>query len=170
MERQVNVDTMKTRMLKAKDATLMLEWMHDPSVVEYMYADFAHKTLEDCIQFIDDAQDTSEFYHLAVVDDQDEYMGTVSLKHIHDGEAEFAITMRKEAMGKGYAAFGMKDILQEGKKMGLQTIFWCVPKANTRAVRFYDKNGYSRVEYQPNFNKWGGYTPEQIKQLYWYEA
>ena len=52
--------------------------------------------------------------HLAVANDNDAYMGTVSLKHIHDGTAEFAITVRACAMGKGYSQFGMVSILEIG--------------------------------------------------------
>ena len=47
--------------------------------------------------------------HLAIASDSDEYMGMVSLKHIEDGLAEFAITVRTEAMGKGYSWFGMES-------------------------------------------------------------
>ena len=39
---------------------------------------------------------------MAITDDNDEYMGTVSLKNINytDSFAEFAITVRRTAMGK----------------------------------------------------------------------
>lgn len=43
---------MNLRKLELKDAPLMLEWMHDPDVVQNMQADFAHKTLSDCENFI----------------------------------------------------------------------------------------------------------------------
>ena len=73
---------MKIRNLSLKDAPLMLEWMHDPDVVKDLQANFAAKTLEDCRAFIESAQDTSANLHMAITDDNDEYMGTVSLKHI----------------------------------------------------------------------------------------
>lgn len=38
---------MKLRPLEEKDATLMLEWMHDDSVVHNMGTDFSKKTIED---------------------------------------------------------------------------------------------------------------------------
>ena len=42
--------------------------------------------------------------HMAITDDNDEYMGTVSLKNINyiDSFAEFAITVRRTAMGKKF--------------------------------------------------------------------
>ena len=128
----------------------MLEWMHDPSVVENLQADFASKTLEDCTEFIQEAQSCQTALHLAIVDDADTYMGTVSLKHIENGTAEFAISVRRAAMGKGYAAYGMKTILTYGiQQLGLQAIYWCVSPENQRAVRFYDKNRYRRTELIP---------------------
>ena len=44
---------MKLRKLQAKDALLMLEWMHDDTVVHYLREDFAAKTKDDCIRFIE---------------------------------------------------------------------------------------------------------------------
>ena len=143
----------------------MLEWMHDPSVVEYMQADFASKSLDDCIGFIHSSSDKNA--HFAVVDDQDKYMGTVSLKHITDNEAEFAITVRKVAMGKGISSFAMREIIEYGfNTLNLKSIYWCVNPENKRAVRFYDKNGYTRID-KKEFS--GGYTPEQIQQYIWYQ-
>ena len=120
--------------------------MHDDDVVHFMKADFEHKTLTNCEKFISLAQDSSHNLHLAVADDNNTYMRTVSLKDINDDTAEFAITMRKTAMGKGYATEGMRQILNLGfNDLNLNTIYWCVSKNNHRAVKFYDKNGYTRV-------------------------
>ena len=160
---------MKLRKLQAEDAPFMLEWMHDDSVVHDLRTNFAVKTLEDCISFIKMAQDTKDNLHLAIVDDNDTYMGTVSLKHITKTSAEFGITVRKCAMGKGFSRYAMQYIIDKGfKHLGLQSIYWCVAPENHRAVRFYDKNKYGRclapVEAQ-NF-----YTPEEITHDIWYEV
>lgn len=161
---------MKLRLLEKKDAPLMLEWMHDEDVTKNLAANFAAKELGDCEAFIEAAQDCSEDMHMAIVDENDEYMGTVSLKHIHDLKAEFAITIRKAAMGKGYSAWGMKEILNKGlSELGLETIYWCVSKENARAVRFYDKNGYKRVTDVPgDITK--NYTEDQLSEFYWYKV
>ena len=156
---------MQLRKLKMEDAPLMLEWMHDPDCVENLQANFASKTLEDCQRFVDYAQNPGEDLHLAIVDENDTYMGTVSLKHIHDGRAEFAIAIRACAMGKGFSAWGMRAIIDKGlQEMGLDEVYWCVSPVNKRAVRFYDKNGYTRVQ---NIAA-PGYTPEQIEAYIWY--
>lgn len=129
----------------------MLEWMHDPTVVEKLHTNFADKTLEDCQAFIASAQNCGEDLHLAIVDDSDTYMGTVSLKHMENGTAEFAITVRRCAMGGGYAPYGMQAILSYGiQKLGLKAIYWCVSPENKRAVRFYDKHQYLRTELVPD--------------------
>lgn len=163
---------MRLRKLEIKDAPFMLEWMHDDSVVHFMGANFAEKTIEDCQNFIRYSEDAKDDLHMAIVNDGDEYMGTVSLKHI-DKElamAEFAITVRKCAMGQGYSAFGMKEIIRIGlEELNLKRVIWCVSKCNERAVRFYDKNGYKRVTDIPQVYM-DMYTDEQKEDFLWYEG
>ena len=134
------------RKLEIRDIPLMLEWMHDPSVVENMHANFLSKKAEDCKKFVSDSWTDSKNLHLAIADESDIYQGTVSLKDIHDKTAEFAIAIRTAAMGKGYSIRAMKEIIQIGfTQLGLNSVFWYVSPENKRAVRFYDKNGYVRV-------------------------
>ena len=135
---------MRLRNLEVKDAPLMLEWMHDPAVIKYLNANFTDKTLDDAVSFINKSI-SAENVHLAVVSDADEYMGTVSLKHIdqENHSAEFAISMRSISMGRGYAWFGIQAIIEKGfEEYGLESIYWCVGRDNTRAVRFYDKHNF----------------------------
>lgn len=75
----------------------MLEWMHDESVVAKLRGDFKNKTLPDCVDFLNAAKNKEQNIHLAIVSDEDEYMGTESLKCINreKSSAEFAITVRK---------------------------------------------------------------------------
>lgn len=136
---------MYLRNLEIKDAPLMLDWMHDDSVVHNLHTNFASKTIEDCESFIRASQDMSETMNLAIASDTDEYMGTVSLKHIDRdaGNAEFAITVRKESMGHGYSWFGMEAIINKAfNELGLKSVYWCVSRDNARACRFYDKHNF----------------------------
>lgn len=159
---------MKIRPLTQQDAPLMLEWMHDQSVVSHLSANFAEKTIDDCRRFIDWANSTDTDLHLAIADESDTYMGTVSLKHIHSGTAEFAITVRACAMGKGFSRFGMAAILDKGIcELGLTGIYWCVSRHNARAVRFYDKNSYVRTTQVPQ-TFLSAYRPEQLNDFIWY--
>ena len=162
---------MKLRKLELKDAPLMLEWMHDQSVVENLQANFAAKTLADCEAFIRGSECVTDNYHLAIADENDVYMGTVSLKNIRQGNrnGEFAITVRKCAMGTGLAASAMQEMIRIGlTELGLQKIYWCVSPKNQRAVRFYDKSGYARVS--ASSLRPVGYTLEQISCYYWYQV
>ena len=105
---------------------------------------------------------------MAIVDEDDTYMGTVSLKNIKEDSAEFGITIRSCAMGKGYSIWAMKEILKIGfLEKGVQKIYWCVSQDNKRAVRFYDKNGFERVD-ATSLDMIEGYTQEQIGSYVWY--
>ena len=160
---------MKIRTLEKKDAEYMLEWMHDSSVTADLNTDFERKTIEDCEAFIEASWADTENCHFAIVDEKDEYMGTVSLKHIdaEHKEAEFAIAIRKTAMGKGLSSYGMKSIIRYGlEKLDLDRIYWYVSKNNHRAVRFYDKNGFLRIG-EP-MNRWTDQFESDLSSYYWY--
>lgn len=138
---------MKIRELQETDALLMYEWMQDDDITENLYTDFKSKTIEDCKAFIRHAQ-TEKDKHWAIASDMDEYMGTVSIKNIDEKmkNAEFAITIRKKAMRKGYAWFGMIEILKIAfEKLQLKNIYWCVSEKNVRACKFYDKHGFHEM-------------------------
>lgn len=161
---------MLLRKLENKDAMYMLEWMHDKEVVKDLNNNFTDKTLDDCISFINN--NDSYNLHLAIVDENDEYQGTVSLKNINSNSktAEFAITIRKKAMGRGISSKAMKEILSLGfNKLSLENIYWCVNKNNIRAVRFYEKNQYLRCNNVP-INIYNNYNKELQNDLIWYVA
>lgn len=161
---------MYLRKLQLKDAPLMLEWMHDDFVVKDLHANFSKKTIEDCNQFIIESENQMCNLHLAIVDDNDEYMGTVSLKNINGRTAEFAITVRKIAMGKGYSSYGMSEIIKIGLcEMGLESVYWCVNPNNNRAIRFYEKNNYHRID-SSLLEICSGYSVTQIKKYIWYQV
>lgn len=161
---------MRLRKLELKDAPLMLEWMHDKSVVEDLRTDFLSKTMENCISFIQSSQEDQQNWNLAIADENDEYLGTVSLKNIKEDSAEFGITIRKTAMGKGYALTAMKQILDRGfEELGISKIYWCVSPKNQRAVRFYDKNGFQRTALE-SLKMIEGYTKDQMNSYIWYCA
>ena len=151
-----------------KDAPFMLEWIHDDAIVHCLRKDFAAKTIQDCREFIFRAADESESIHLAIVNDKDEYMGTVSLKHIRQNTAEFAIVLRGCAMGRGYASFAMKEIFDYGYRVRrINFIYWCTDPENRRSVRFYEKCGFQRCDI-PEQAK--GYTEAERQAYIWYSV
>lgn len=178
------------RKLEKKDASLMLEWMHDKDVVKFMKADFASKTIYDCDKFIDSARKEYDIIfsegrslndligmslHLAITDSSNEYLGTVSLKHIEKNAAEFGVTIRKCAMGSGIAILSMNEIIKIGFcDLGLNQIFWCVGSDNARALRFYDKNGFTRFllskDEADKLIKSQRYSKNEIDNFIWYQV
>ena len=161
---------MKLRMLEKKDAPLMLEWMHDKNVVGNLQTDFNSKNINDCLAFIEGTKIFTNNVHRAIVNEDDEYMGTVSLKNIFNKTAEFAIAIRTCAMGKGYSSYAMKEILHMGfGELGLEYIYWCVDTNNKRAIKFYDKNNYQRVKLPISDIILEEYTHQQIQEYLWYQ-
>ncbi len=160
---------MQLRELKTKDAQRMFEWMQDADVVGKMQDNFLEKTIEDCYSFIANSN-KKDSIHMAIVNEQDLYMGTVSLKHITKDSAEFAIVIHPDAMGKGVSRLAMKEMIQIGlNKYKLKSIYWCVDNNNVRALRFYDKNGYQRVN-SNQLTALEAYTEEQINSYIWYQV
>lgn len=158
---------MRLRPLMPKDAQGMLSWMHDESINQIFAADFATFSEEKVLRFIESARDETLDLHRACVDDADEYLGTVSLKHIDPQakNAEYAISFCKKAQGVGAAAFATREILRIGfEELGLERIYLNVLAENTRADRFYQKFGFV---YEGTFVR-HIYVRGERKDLKWY--
>lgn len=137
---------MKLRTLCENDASGMLEWMHDSAVNQYFRAPFAQMTIENALSFIQGGQDASA-RHYAICDDKDVYQGTISLKAVdmENGTAEYAIVLRRQAQGKGYASFATREILRIAfEELGLHKVYLNVWKENAHAVGFYEHMGFRR--------------------------
>jgi RimJ/RimL family protein N-acetyltransferase/dTDP-4-dehydrorhamnose 3,5-epimerase-like enzyme len=134
----------------------MLEWMHDATVVKNLNSNFLNKNLADCIDFINQSNLNKDDVHFAISNDDDEYMGTVSLKHINLNSAEFAIVVRKKSMGLGYSWYGMYKILKLAfNELGLNHVYWCVSLDNLQAIKFYEKHKFKRLnEIPPDAKKY----------------
>lgn len=130
----------------------MLEWMHDSELVQDMRADFANKTIDDCLTFILSSKKDNSNYHFAISNDKDEYMGTVSLKHVNFKErsAELGIVVRRCVMGLGFSWYGLSQaLLYAFDVLSLDSVFWCVEKRNIRANKFYTKHGFTQINIVP---------------------
>lgn len=132
------------RRLEEKDAPLMLEWMHDSEINCNFQADFASSTLESALSFIKDSFN-DESQNFAFVDENDEYLGTISLKHISykNRNAEYAIVTRKKAQGTGAARNATQELLQYAfNELGMHKVYLNVLEENLRARKFYEKCGF----------------------------
>lgn len=139
---------MQLRKLKDADAMLMYEWMSDADISKMFYKDFLSYSVEDARRFIKESDYEATALHLAIASDEDEYMGTVTLKHIdwENKHAELSIVIRKSAMNRGYAWFATREILDKAfQEMELESVYWCVRKECSKPIAFFDKHGIKEV-------------------------
>lgn len=161
---------MKLRELEIKDAEGMLEWMHDPDIQSCFHINMTSKTMEDVEEFIEKAEYIpihNHSIHYAIVDKSDEYMGTVSLKGIDlDAlNAEYAISLRRGAQGKGMGKSATVEILRIAfEEIGLEKVYLNVLSDNTKAIGMYEKVGFV---YEGEFRK-HLFLHGEYKSLRWY--
>ena len=89
------------RELQLKDVEKMYEWMSNPEVTESLAIGRYPNSKEKIEDFIKNSWSDKNNVHFAIVTDNDEYVGTVSLKNINliDRNAEYAIAIHKEYWG-----------------------------------------------------------------------
>ncbi len=136
------------RKLEMRDADGMLEWMQDTSVNCFFRFDAGQMNFAEVSEFISNADKEARenhCHHWAVVNESDEYMGTISLKKVDEkaGTAEYAISMRKVAQGGGYAKRATAQVLKIAfEDWKLNRVYLNVLSDNVRAIRFYEKCGF----------------------------
>lgn len=171
---------MKLRRLEEKDAEGMLEWMHDLEISRQFRDDMLSKTKKDVLEFIRQADIVPrnvKNLHYAVAGEKDEYLGTISLKAINwqDRNAEYAISLRRIAHGKGVGYTATEEILDIAfNELGLERIYLNVLSENVRAIRLYEKCGFIlegefrkhlRLREQYRNLRWYGMLREEYKNL-----
>ena len=140
-------NTVKLRNLQVDDAVRMLEWMHDDFVMNWLQFDGKSKTIEDARKFILHAADDNVNIHKAIVTDDGIYRGTISLKNVTSTEAELAVAMCKDSIGKGYGTEAVSKMLEIAfEDLHLAKVFLTVKRNNVRAVRAYEKNGFTLID------------------------
>lgn len=147
---------MKLRKLEEKDADGMLEWMHDPEIQKGFRFNAVDKDKEAVLSFIQEADISlidGKDIHYAISDENDEYLGTISLKNIDlsSKNAEYAISLRRMAQGKGIATEATCEILRIAfEQYHLERVYLNVLADNIRAIRLYEKCGFV---YEGEFRK-----------------
>lgn len=161
---------MVLRLLKEEDAIGMLDWMHDPKVNQFFRFDANSMTEEKAKAFIEQSNSDAEekkTYNFAVTDGDDEYLGTISLKEVdwEAGTAEYAISMRTKAQGRGLATKATNEILRYAfEDLGLNRVFLNVLSDNEKAIHLYEKCGF---QYEGLFKNHVNIRGEN-KSLRWY--
>ena len=154
------------RELQEKDAGLMLEWMHDPDVQKGFKKNMMSASIGDAIAFCEKSKIPNRVrqgddLHFAIVNDKDEYLGTVSLKAIDldNRTAEYAIAIRKAAQGRGVATIATGIVLKKAfKEYGLHRVYLNVFSDNERAIELYERCGFRfEGEFREHLIKGGKY-------------
>ena len=157
----------RLRPLAEKDAPFMLEWMTDPSIAQFFRFDASKMTQAGCEAFIAAAGEQENCRHYAIVDEDDEYLGTISLKEIRNGETEYAVSTRAKAHGTGAAMAATRRILEIAfEELNLNRVYLNVLEDNGRANAFYRKAGFQFTHAEKNALEIRG----QMKDLNWYEV
>lgn len=136
------------RKLEEKDADGMLEWMQDKDIQKNFRFDAANKTRADVLEFIHNAENVpidGKSIHYAIADENNEYLGTISLKNIDitAKKAEYAVCIRKAYQGRGIATEATKEILRKAfGEFGLERVDLNVLSDNVNAIRLYEKCGF----------------------------
>lgn len=136
---------MKLRKLKLEDQDAMLEWMENPKISCFFRFDYEDINKDSVVKFIMESEKNQKNKHYAIVEDGDEYLGTISLKNIdfQNGNAEYAISLREKAIGKNIARQATDLILYIAFiQLELHKVYLNVTSENVRAIRFYEKYGF----------------------------
>ena len=136
---------MELRKLELKDAPGMFEWMRDPERAQHFSFIPEFVTMDSVEEFINKAAQFDSDRHYAIVDENDEYLGTISLKDINDKHkrAEYAIALRESASGKGIGYKATMAILDIAfNELGLNRVYLNVFPENKRAIALYLKCGF----------------------------
>lgn len=137
---------MKLRDLIIEDANGMFNWFKDKAVTEFLHGEYTNYTIQDAENFILKESRVMDEIHKAIVNDENEYIGTVSLRHIDRvGEtAELAIVVQSEFFSKGYAWFAVSEMLKYAfQVLEIRGVYWRVFSKNKRAIRFFEKHGFN---------------------------
>lgn len=133
------------RELRTEDASGMLDWLNDEEVNQYFSFSSKEHDIDYAINYINKVKLDEKSKHFAIVDDQDEYMGTISLKNIDldNKHAEYAIAIRKKFQGTGIGTRASQLIIEYAKsKLNLHKIYLTVLTSNKAAIYLYIKLGF----------------------------
>ena len=158
---------MELRKLCLKDAPRIFEWMKDPLCYVHFRFDPEKVTIESIQDFINKANQPSNDCHFAIVDEFDDYLGTISLKNINETDkcAEYAIAIRPGSSGKGLGYKATIAILNIAfNEFDLNRVYLNVWPENKRAIALYLKCGFKpEGEFREHV-----YVRGEFKNLLWY--
>ncbi len=153
------------RALIEKDIEGIMEWINDNEINRFFSFDPKKITVEKEKEFIKNSQ-TDTTIHLCIADENDDYLGTISLKNIDANSAEYSIVTRRKAFGKGIGFNATISILDKAfNELGLKKVYLNVLENNIRAKKLYKRVGFKPYD--------GLYSSVEIRKeklkLEWFE-
>ena len=138
-----------------KDVHEMLKMLNNPDIKKH-FSFFNHQfTIQDVKNFIQDSSKNKYRVDFSIVDEEDKFLGTITLKNIdqHKNEAEYAISLSEKSIGKGIAKKATDIIISKAiNSFNIKTIYLNVKSDNIRAIRFYEKYGFKKYNNNRNLN------------------
>ena len=135
----------KLRKLLLKDIIGMKEWMKNKENILIFQNDFLNLTDIDIKNFILNSFTKSNQHFAIINDEDDEYLGTISLKNIDykNKHAEYAISSREIVRGTGINEKATELLLKYAfNELELDRVYLNVLSSNIRAIKFYRKCGF----------------------------
>lgn len=133
------------RRLELRDGVGMLEWLNDFEVSNFFSFKNQSHSIETVQAYIQKSHHDDLNKHFAIVNESDEYLGTISLKKIdlYNLNAEYAIAIRRSAWGKGVGTQASKHLINYAiMDLNLHKIYLNVLTSNTNAIRLYENLGF----------------------------
>ncbi len=155
------------RELQEKDAPLMLEWMHDAEVQRAFKKNMLKITIDEAVSFcrtavIPPIVKNGDSLHFAIVNEEDEYLGTISLKNIDlgNGTAEYSVATRKKAQRHGVAFEATGLVLKKAfEEYKLHRVYLNVLADNESAIKLYERCGFTyEGEFRQHLNVGGKFV------------
>lgn len=155
------------RQLELKDAEPMMECLNDKTNTQYMLIGGKCFSYQDCVNFINSTHSDKNNINFAIIDENDNWIGTISLKHVDNKvrQAEYAIITAPHVHGKGYAYKATVELIEYAfTNLNLQRIYLNVTSDNLRAINFYKRCGFV---HEGTFRK-AILIRDQLKDLEWF--
>lgn len=158
------------RPLIENDVDGMLEWMQDEETQQWFQFPMKEKKRQEVMEFIKKAKaspEEGENIHLAIANQENQYLGTISLKNYQsrDKNAEFAISLRPSVRGKRIGEEAIKQLLHLAfEEWDFERVYLNVLSCNVRAIRLYERCGFV---YEGEFIK-HFYLNGSYQNLRWY--
>ena len=124
----------------------MLECLNDSFNMKILAIGQRKYTIDDCESFIYKSQKDIFNRHFAIIDENNKWIGTISLKNFDNivKQAELAIVTASDVHGKGYAKRAINEVLMYAfYKLGLNRVYLNVIDENISANKLYEKCGFS---------------------------